>query len=44
MLGDGETEVEIRHTLFPDVAMRDCHSEGWNGTLDNLAAHLSLGK
>ena len=43
-LADGDTEVEIRHTLFPDVAMRDCHSEGWNGALDNLAKNLSLGK
>ena len=34
------TEVEIRHTLFPDDAMRVCHHEGWCGTLDRLSRLL----
>ena len=34
------TEVEIRHTLFPDDAMRICHHDGWCGTLDRLSRHL----
>jgi uncharacterized protein YndB with AHSA1/START domain len=33
---DGETEVEVRHTLFPDEAMRTRHQEGWIGALERL--------
>ena len=34
------TEVEVRHTLFPDEPMCACHREGWNGTLDRLGRYL----
>jgi uncharacterized protein YndB with AHSA1/START domain len=34
------TEVEVRHTLFPDETMRQRHEEGWNATLDRLSRHL----
>jgi uncharacterized protein YndB with AHSA1/START domain len=40
-LPDGGTEVEVRHTLFPDEKMRDRHQEGWNGAFDRLARRLS---
>jgi uncharacterized protein YndB with AHSA1/START domain len=40
-LPDGGTEVEVRHTLFPDEPMRDRHQEGWNGALDRLGRRLS---
>ena len=39
-LPDDHTEVEVRHTLFPDDAMRVCHSDGWNAALDRLTRHL----
>lgn len=35
-----ETELEVRHTLFPDSAMRQRHDEGWTATLDRLARFL----
>jgi uncharacterized protein YndB with AHSA1/START domain len=35
-----ETEVEVRHTLFPDEAMRQRHLEGWIATLDRLGRNL----
>lgn len=31
-----ETEVEVRHTLFPDEPMRQRHNAGWCATLDRL--------
>jgi uncharacterized protein YndB with AHSA1/START domain len=31
-----ETEIEIRHTLFPHQSMRDRHEEGWTGALNRL--------
>ncbi len=34
------TEVEVRHTLFPDDAMRRRHDEGWCATLDRLCRYL----
>ncbi len=34
------TEVEVRHTLFPDKPMCECHIEGWNGAFDRLAIYL----
>lgn len=34
------TEVEVRHTLFPDETMRQRHEEGWCATLDRLSRHL----
>jgi uncharacterized protein YndB with AHSA1/START domain len=39
--GPRSTEVEIRHTLFPDEAMRRRHNEGWTGTIDRLSRHLA---
>ena len=40
-LPDGGTEVEVRHTLFPDKPMRDRHQEGWTGAFDRLARRLA---
>jgi uncharacterized protein YndB with AHSA1/START domain len=39
--GDGSTEVEVRHALFPDEPMRARHLEGWTGTLDRLGRLLA---
>ena len=39
-LDAGHTEIEVRHTLFPDESMRQRHDEGWNATLDRLSRHL----
>jgi uncharacterized protein YndB with AHSA1/START domain len=39
-LGDHETEVEVRHTQFPDEAMRERHDGCWNSTLDQLLKRL----
>lgn len=39
-LGREGTEVEVRHTLFPDDPMRRRHDEGWSATLDRLGRHL----
>jgi len=39
-VGDSETEVELRHTLFPDEAMRERHEGCWNATLDQLFRRL----
>jgi Activator of Hsp90 ATPase homolog 1-like protein len=39
--GDGSTEVEVRHTLFPDESMRARHQEGWTGTLDRFGRLLA---
>jgi uncharacterized protein YndB with AHSA1/START domain len=40
-LADGGTEVEVRHTLFPDTPMRDRHQEGWAGAMGRLERHLA---
>jgi hypothetical protein len=40
-LPDGGTEVEVRHTLFPDEPMRERHNEGWKGALDRLTRRLA---
>jgi uncharacterized protein YndB with AHSA1/START domain len=37
----GETEVEVRHTLFPDEPMRTRHQEGWTGAFDRLGRLLT---
>jgi uncharacterized protein YndB with AHSA1/START domain len=37
----GATEIELRHTLFPDEAMRRRHEDGWSATLARLSRHLS---
>lgn len=34
----GKTEVSLTHEFFPDQNMRDEHSKGWSGCLDQLAA------
>jgi len=39
-LNDHETEVEVRHTLFPDEGMRLRHEGCWNSTLDQLWQRL----
>ena len=36
----GETEVEVRHTRFPDESMRQRHEGCWNSTLDQLLKRL----
>lgn len=41
VIGPDETEVEVRHTLFPDDPMRQRHSDGWCATLDRLHHFLS---
>lgn len=38
--GDG-TEIELRHTLFPDKPMHSRHEAGWLATLDRLSRYLS---
>ncbi|HKB89204.1 MAG TPA: SRPBCC domain-containing protein [Opitutaceae bacterium] len=39
-LAADETEIEIRHTLFPDEMMRDRHHSGWSAAFEFLAQHL----
>ena len=34
---DGQTEVVLTHQFFADQEMRDKHSQGWNGCLEQLA-------
>jgi uncharacterized protein YndB with AHSA1/START domain len=34
----GRTEIVLTHEFFPNVDMRDQHSHGWSGCLDQLAA------
>ena len=34
---DGQTEVVLTHQFFADQDMRDKHSHGWNGCLEQLA-------
>ncbi len=38
--GSRETEVEVRHSLFPDEAMCHRHEGCWNATLDQLLRRL----
>lgn len=38
---DDSTEVELRHTLFPDQIMRGRHHVGWGSAFDLLSGHLS---
>ncbi|MBI3886440.1 MAG: SRPBCC domain-containing protein [Opitutae bacterium] len=35
------TEVELRHTLFPDEPMCQCHEKNWWGTLEQLSRYLA---
>ena len=35
-----ETELRVRHELFPDTRFRDLHNYGWGGGLDRLAARI----
>jgi uncharacterized protein YndB with AHSA1/START domain len=37
----GHTEVRITHDGFKQPEIRDGHGEGWNASLDNLAALLA---
>lgn len=37
----GKTELTLHHTGFSNVERRDSHQQGWNGTLDKLAAYLA---
>ena len=37
----GSTEIELRHTLFPDETMCHCHERNWQGTLEQLSRHLA---
>jgi hypothetical protein len=36
------TEVEIRHTLFPDETMRDRHHSGWSIAVEFLSQELEV--
>ena len=36
----GETEIELRHTLFPDSEMRDRHHHGWSAAFTLLTKLL----
>jgi uncharacterized protein YndB with AHSA1/START domain len=40
-LSPRETEVEVRHTLFPDGPMRVRHQEGWTGAFNRLRKLLA---
>lgn len=35
------TEVELRHTLFPDETMCQCHEKNWWGTMEQLSRYLA---
>lgn len=39
-VADDVTEVELRHTLFPDETMRERHHCGWCAAFDLLACQL----
>ena len=39
--GNG-SELQLKHTQFPDADARDRHNQGWVGVLDNLAKFLDL--
>src|SRR5262245_54810827 len=39
-LGPAETELRVRHELFPDTTWRNRHGHGWGGGLDRLDARL----
>ena len=34
---DGQTEIVLTHKFFADQSMRDQHSHGWSGCLEQLA-------
>ena len=36
----GKTEIVLTHEFFTDVNMRDQHSQGWTGCLEQLATLL----
>ena len=38
----GKTEVVLTHEFFTDVNMRDQHSQGWTGCLEQLATLLEV--
>jgi glutathione S-transferase len=33
---DGGTRIELQHSGFPDVGLRDAHSQGWGSTFSRL--------
>lgn len=39
-IGENTTELEIRHTLFPDPVMRQRHEDGWSATIERLSRYL----
>ena len=36
-ISDNESELILTHDGFPEMAMRDLHTEGWEGCLSRLA-------
>ena len=40
-LGDGETELTLRHENFSGEEERDNHAQGWKDTFDQLSAALA---
>jgi len=40
-LPEGHTEIELRHTLFPDEPMKQRHEDGWAATLDRLEEYFT---
>lgn len=37
---DGGTQLHMRHTGFPDAAVRDDHNQGWTSVFNRLADYL----
>ena len=37
---DGGTQLHMRHTGFPDAAVRDDHHQGWSSVFNRLVDHL----
>jgi uncharacterized protein YndB with AHSA1/START domain len=36
-----QTEIILKHELFPDILQRDKHGEGWIGCMDHLERFLA---
>ena len=41
--GDGETELRLTHTGFPDREVAEHHGQGWGGSFDKLGPWLAPG-
>lgn len=41
-IGTNETEIELRHTLFPDETMHRRHEEGWCVTFERFSSYLNI--